>query len=216
VQIELRRLAETRDVPIRGRRAQVKEQNRRVILDAARHVFSELGYGATTVRDIIRATPLASGTFYNYFKSKEEVLQAIHDEAALAVRPALRDARLKAETAEAFVAATFRAFFAYVAANRVSFIAVKQTDSVHRRVDTPEVLAGFAELHEDIVQAMGRGLFPDSDAEFLTAAIIGVAFEMTEALQRRPTADADAAANFATTLFMGGITSLPRHTAGAN
>ena len=71
-------------VPIRskapapeGKRAQVKAQNRRIILDAARRVFAELGYGATKVRDIIRATPLAAGTFYNYFRTKEEVLEAL-------------------------------------------------------------------------------------------------------------------------------------------
>src|SRR5690348_7823195 len=86
-----------------GKRAIVKEQNRRVILDAARGVFAELGYTATTVRDIIRATPLASGTFYNYFRSKEEVFQAIRDESALALRPLLQEARRKADSAETFV-----------------------------------------------------------------------------------------------------------------
>ena len=69
-------------VAVPGKREQTKIQNRQLILDAARQVFAELGYGATTVRDIIRATPLASGTFYNYFKSKEEVFQAIRDEVA--------------------------------------------------------------------------------------------------------------------------------------
>ncbi|MBV9045210.1 MAG: helix-turn-helix transcriptional regulator, partial [Alphaproteobacteria bacterium] len=74
-----------------GKREQTKVQNREVILDAARKVFEELGFGATTVRDIIRATPLASGTFYNYFKSKEEVYQAMQEELALTIRPRLRD-----------------------------------------------------------------------------------------------------------------------------
>ena len=216
MEAELRGPVANREARAGGKRAQVKEQNRRVILDAARHVFSELGYGTTTVRDIIRATPLASGTFYNYFKSKEEVFQAIRDETALAVRPALRAARLKAESAEAFVAATFRTFFAYVAANRGSFAAATQTDSIHVHIDTPEVLAGFTELRQDVDKAMARGLFPVVDAEFFTAAIIGVAFEMAEVLQRRGTIDAEAAADFATSLFMAGITAFPRHTAGAN
>jgi AcrR family transcriptional regulator len=77
----------------KGRREQTKAQNRQLILDAARNVFAELGYGAATVRDIIRATPLASGTFYNYFKSKEEVFQAIQDESALRIRPRLHEQR---------------------------------------------------------------------------------------------------------------------------
>src|SRR5690348_13602877 len=102
-------------VPIRskkaipaGKRAQAKAQNRRIILEAAQRVFAERGYSATNVRDIIRATPLASGTFYNYFRSKEEVFQAIRDEAALNIRPKLREERMKAKTIEEFISGTFR------------------------------------------------------------------------------------------------------------
>src|ERR1700749_3731509 len=95
----------------RGRREQTKVHNRETILAAARKVFAEMGFGAATVRDIIRATPLASGTFYNYFKSKEEVYQAIRDDVALAIRPRLREERVKATTVEDFVSCSFRGFF---------------------------------------------------------------------------------------------------------
>jgi AcrR family transcriptional regulator len=54
-----------------GKREQTKLANRSAILEAGRQIFAELGYEGTTVRDIIRRTELASGTFYNYFKSKE-------------------------------------------------------------------------------------------------------------------------------------------------
>src|ERR1043165_2917728 len=108
------------DTKPKGKREITKEQNRQIILEAARRVFAELGYGATTVRDIIRATPLASGTFYNYFRSKEQIFEALRDETALQLRPVIREARLKAETAEAFLAATFRPCFAHVAANRAA------------------------------------------------------------------------------------------------
>ena len=80
------------------RREQTKIQNRETILAAARQVFVQLGFATATVRDIIRATPLASGTFYNYFKSKEEVYQALRDEVALKVRPRLREARRRASS----------------------------------------------------------------------------------------------------------------------
>ena len=60
----------------KSRRELTKAQNRETILTAAKSVFAQMGFAAASVRDIIRATPLASGTFYNYFKSKEEVYQA--------------------------------------------------------------------------------------------------------------------------------------------
>ena len=192
-----------------GKRALTREQNRRQILDAARSVFAERGYGATTVRHIIRATPLASGTFYNYFKSKEEVFRAIRDETALAMRPALREARRKAGTAEEFVRSAFESFFTHVAGNPHEAAAVKRDDSPHVRVDTPEIVAGFKELFEDIAWAMERGLLPLVDAEFLTAAMVGVAFEIAEAMQRQAAPDPKGATRFATALFLGGIATLP-------
>jgi len=207
LEAQLRRPVEQR---VAGKRAQAKEQNRRVILDAARQVFAELGYGATTVRDIIRATPLASGTFYNYFRSKEEVFQAMRDETALALRPVLREARLKCETAEAFVSETFRAFFSYVVESRANLPKLKRTEAVHVRVDTIEVLAGFEELRADLDAAIGRGLFARVDAEFLTASMVGIAFELADVLQSRETPDPEAATRFATALVMGGLAALPK------
>src|ERR1700733_9839492 len=130
-----------------GKREQTKLQNRQIILEAARQVFAELGYGATTVRDIIRATPLASGTFYNYFQSKEEVFQAMQDETALVIRPKLREAREKAATVEDFISATFRTFFEFVLTDQTNFRTIRHTaDAPRVRMDTPEVVAGFEEL----------------------------------------------------------------------
>src|SRR5262249_16510569 len=63
--------------PTRGKREQNKAQNRAEILDAAREVFTELGYDAATVRDVIRRTRLGSGTFYNYFPDKESVFREL-------------------------------------------------------------------------------------------------------------------------------------------
>jgi len=62
-------MSETATVEPIGKREKTKAANRQAILAAARRVFAQLGYEAATVRDIIRGTALASGTFYNYFRS---------------------------------------------------------------------------------------------------------------------------------------------------
>ena len=193
-----------------GKREQTKVQNRELILDAARKVFAELGFGATTVRDVIRATPLASGTFYNYFKSKEEVYEAIQEELAHAIRPRLRDERLKAKTVEEFISSTFRTFMEFMAEDHVNIRAIRHSaDTTRVRVDTPEIIAGFEELREDIDKAIAQGVFPPVDSSYLMAAIVGVAFEVAERMLQREDRDPAAAANFATALFMGGIRTLP-------
>src|SRR6201996_2096757 len=124
-----------------SRREKAKAQNRETILAAAKSVFAELGFSSATVRDVIRASPLASGTFYNYFKSKEEVYQALRDDVALAVRPNLRQARQEATSLEGFLSASFRAFFDFIAARRPEEVPAPETSRF--RMDSPEVLAGF-------------------------------------------------------------------------
>ncbi len=189
-----------------GRRELTKSQNRQAILVAARQVFADLGFGAATVRDIIRATPLASGTFYNYFKSKEEVYQAIRDEVALTIVPRLQEERANAATAEEFLAASFGAFFEFVVAQQGE-VRSDRPEASRLRLDTPEVVAGFGALRADLESAIARGLFPNIDPHFLSAAMAGVAFEISEQMLRRGCGAAPAR-DFATALFLGGIKAL--------
>ncbi len=83
-----------------GKREQTKLANRQAILDAARAVFRELGYEVATVRDIIRRTGLSVGAFYNYYRSKEEVIAALADDGARRFRPILHAEYLKAKDFE--------------------------------------------------------------------------------------------------------------------
>lgn len=53
------------------------EVRRREILLAARELFVKKGYEQTSVNDILKIVDIAKGTFYYYFVSKEEVLEAI-------------------------------------------------------------------------------------------------------------------------------------------
>lgn len=185
-----------------SRRELTKTQNRETILAAARLVFGRLGFAGATVRDIIRATPLASGTFYNYFKSKEQVYQALRDEEAQLLRPRLRHARAQAATAEEFIAACFRTFFWFE-------VEKGETKGDRFRLDSPQVLAGFEELREDIQAAMARGQLPGGDARLLTAAITGLAFELAEEVKRG--GEVEKVTRFATTLVLGGMAALAKN-----
>jgi AcrR family transcriptional regulator len=198
------------DLKARGKREETKASNRQAIIDAAREVFADLGYGATTVRDIIRATELASGTFYNYFKSKEEVFQALQDETALRVRPRLRAERIRARNFEEFVSGSFRTFFDFVKNDHTTFATMRRNPENQRvRIDTPEVIAGFDELRADLELAIKNGVVPATDADLLMAAMVGVAFEVANHLITRDDLGADEAAKFATALFLGGVQALP-------
>src|SRR3954467_7845659 len=101
------------DVAAAGRREATKHANRSAILDAAREVFADLGYGAATVRDIVRGTDLATGTFYNYFPDKEAVFRALLEDSAKEVREVVRAARREARDVESFVRNGYRAYFGF-------------------------------------------------------------------------------------------------------
>src|ERR1051326_9094019 len=109
--------------PIRGKREQTKVANRQAILDAAREVFGELGYETATVRDIIRRTGLAAGTFYNYYRSKEEVFAALADDGARRFNPILKALRSKGAGFEAFVREAMVAYFAFLADEHSNWVA---------------------------------------------------------------------------------------------
>jgi AcrR family transcriptional regulator len=52
-------------------------ERRNEILDTAEKFFAVKGYEQTTIVDILNEIGIAKGTFYYYFKSKEEVMDAI-------------------------------------------------------------------------------------------------------------------------------------------
>jgi len=53
------------------------EERRRELIDTAERLFMEKGYEHTAISDIVKELNIARGTVYYYFRSKEEILQAV-------------------------------------------------------------------------------------------------------------------------------------------
>jgi AcrR family transcriptional regulator len=197
--------------PLGGKRELTKAQNRAAIVEAAREVFAELGYDAAAVRDVIRRTDLASGTFYNYFPDKEAVFRAMLDESARDVRRRLLAVRAGAHTLEEFVGDAYRAWFEFLVEDRLMFALVQRNaDTIRAMVGDPILGAGVQELLDDLRAAIERGDIPPVDAEYLAGAMVGAAFELAIRMAERSPADVEGAARFATKLFLGGIERLGR------
>jgi len=71
-----------------GERA--KQERRRKILGAAKHVFADAGYHGASIHMIIERAQIARGTFYLYFESKAAVFNSILDVAMTDLRARLK------------------------------------------------------------------------------------------------------------------------------
>jgi hypothetical protein len=53
------------------------EESKKRIIDAAEKLFSEKGYQATSVQDVLDALSISKGGFYHYFETKMDLLAAV-------------------------------------------------------------------------------------------------------------------------------------------
>ena len=195
-----------------GRREQNKAENRAALLKAARAVFAEIGYGAAGVRDIVRRTDLASGTFYNYFKDKAEIFEAVVGEMTIdLLRRQRTGGRTRARTAEEFFRSHCSVYLHFVAEDpEILAFGRHNVSHVRMLMEKPD-LRGLAQaLHDDVRAAMERGVLPRIDVGYFVAALSGVVFEVSVAMVARDPVDPDEATEFATRLLLGGISTLPR------
>ncbi|HQS17003.1 TetR/AcrR family transcriptional regulator [Reyranella sp.] len=194
-----------------GRRELNKVENRTALLKAARGVFAEMGYGAASVRDIVRRTDLASGTFYNYFKDKDEIFEAVVAELTGVLLQRHREGRGRATSAEEFVREHYAAYFNFLAEDpELLALARSSFTAVRTLLDKPDVRALAIALNDDIRAAIASGILPNVDVSYLSASMAGIAFEISMVMVARDPVDPAAAAEFATHLMLGGLDKLPR------
>jgi AcrR family transcriptional regulator len=195
-----------------GKREQTKVQNRQAILDAAREVFGELGYETATVRDIIRRAGLAAGTFYNYYRSKEEVFAALADDGARRFAPILKGLRGHGHGFDTFVQLAIAAYFNFLADEHNNWAARRPAGEPHLHIqgETPEMAAVFAEVRDALSEAIADRQGPAADPDYMAAACIAIAREVGDKMLERRPIDTKGATAFAVTMILDGLRGLPK------
>ncbi len=192
-----------------GKRERTKAANRAAILQAAREVFAEMGYGAANIRDIVRGTDLASGTFYNYFPDKESVFRAIVEASAQDARAQVRSARDAARTLDEFVQLGFRAYFEFVSRDIDTLVLMRRNAGTIRSLfDEPAIGAGTEELRADLDRAIAGGLVPAHDTEYMAAAMVGAGIELALKMVEREPPDVEGATAMASAIFIAALRAL--------
>ncbi|MCB1178735.1 MAG: TetR/AcrR family transcriptional regulator [Leptospiraceae bacterium] len=202
-------------MPDKSKRENTKKSNRDKILIAARKVFGEKGLDGTNVRDIIRGSKLSTGTFYNYFKSKEEIFDVILDEIILDIHNKSRETWLKVwKSGAGDITKGFEEFF-NIFQNNPDYLHFFSKNQRHvRELRYNGKISGIlASLEGDIEEAIKEGKLPSFPVRFVTILLFGCVFEFLADMIITPgSINIKETSENLSAFFRGGILSLSVNT----
>ncbi|MFG1770186.1 TetR/AcrR family transcriptional regulator [Nocardia salmonicida] len=142
-----------------GSRREKSAETEQALKDAARQVFAEHGYLNAKITDITTAAGRAAGSFYNHFASKEELLQALLRDMAVASDERAADPEHNGDfTDPAAVRYHVRGYWTFAREHASVLRAIGQAALVSP--DFARIIAGFgAEQRADIADHVAD--FPD-------------------------------------------------------
>lgn len=151
---------------------------RRTALEAAAKLFSERGFGGTSMRDVAKALNISRPAVYYYFKSKEEILASLVDEVTIySEQLAAGVADVRAEPVEALYEMV-RNHAAFVLQNPLIFRVIERgendLDGKARAINKRAKRALMEKFRSTIDRGIGSGRFRSVDAGVAALAIIGM------------------------------------------
>jgi AcrR family transcriptional regulator len=192
--------------PPEGKRARNKIANRAAILEAARRCFLEHGYEAVTIRDVIRLSGLAAGTFYNYFPDKESLFRALVEVPLGEMQDRIHATRERATDIESFFYESFLASLQVVRADPAFFELMFRNEPVVRSFYNDNVFGVIMQsLKVDLQDAMVRGVVPELDVDALTAITFGAGYELVRLVAGDNRRKPEEIARLVTDLFLHGM-----------
>lgn len=196
--------------------ADAKQQRREQILAAAAEVFAEKGYHSASISDVIVRAGIARGTFYLYFTSKHNVLEAILDGVLSTLRSRIMPIEVGPEARPPNVQ-----LFENI--RRVLSFATEEpllTRLVLEHGLSPDdVVAGrvtrfwdhVAEMIEaSLTQGMELGMVRECDVAIVARASLGAIRGVVELLAFGEDADLDRATSEVIAFAMRGVIQIPK------
>lgn len=176
------------EIKVASRAERQRLRTRRLLLDAGRTLIAAKGVAGLRIQEITEQADIALGSFYNYFASKDELLEAVITES-LSDLASATITNVSDDTDPAAVVALANLRFIRLAYDEPDFARLVVN------IGHSEALFGDA-VHPHARIAVERGIesgrFVVADIEVLLTAVIGGAFALIrEILDGRhgPTAD---------------------------
>jgi AcrR family transcriptional regulator len=157
-----------------SRRASRGRQTRRRLLDAAEEVFAELSFHDASIVRIVERAGVAQGTFYIYFRSKQQIFEELVSDLNVRLRKAMSTAASGGGSRYEAERRGFAAFFRFTAEHPALYRVIREAefvapDAMHRHYE--KIVEGYVRALEP---AMETGEVAPSDPVVLAWALIAV------------------------------------------
>ena len=189
-----------------------KAQRREEILAAAKAVFADRGFHATTIADVAKAAGISYGSIYWYFESKDALFHALMDHQEQALRATIERSvgqMTAVDNVELFRMAV-RATFEFFEADRdVVKLLFRDSLVLGDRFDRhlAGIYEGFvADIEKTIAAAQAAGHVVDAPPRMIAFSVGALISQL--ALRRLSTDDglpADVVADYVVTLLLDGL-----------
>ena len=155
------------------------ERTRGAFRDGAKHVVAQKGFLRTTVTDIAAAAGKSPASFYNYYDSKEDLLEELAEEFRQDTLQRAQPAFRSGVPVEQIMEDSVRAYWESYKAHLAELVGVFQVAMIDERFAERwrEIrLAGIVTIADGVRRAQDQGYCPGVDP-WLTAGAIGSMFE---------------------------------------
>ncbi|MEJ7649111.1 MAG: TetR/AcrR family transcriptional regulator [Nakamurella sp.] len=191
----------------------LSRSDRRVqLLTAARSVFSDQGYHASSMDDIAEAAGVSKPVLYQHFSSKLQLYVALLEISADEMVGRVRSALAAAEDNKERVRGTIRAYFDFVADNQQAYRLIFESD-LHSEIEVQTLVDRATEgcvqaLTETIMKNTGED---QSHSRLLAAGLVGLSHVSARFwISEQTPIERDVAIELLSTLAWRGISRFPQ------
>ncbi|SRR5258708_1522652 len=163
------------------------EDKRNAILSAAIQIFAERGLGAPTMA-ITNAAGIAEGSLFTYFKTKDELINALYCELKLELADAMMSGFPRKQSVRHRLEHVWNGYVQWGASNRDRQKVLKQIQ-VWGGLTEESKQAGFApftEIQRMTEDAVAQRIYKDVPQALIQAALVALAEMTMEFMAREP------------------------------
>lgn len=154
------------------------EDKKSRICAAAINLFSNKSFNQTTVEEIARETGVGKGTFYNYFESKEYLLNFLLDYGTVKLINYVRDSIKEEMPADDKLETAIDSHLQYFGDNHDYFVFYLREMWSYRKGLEDQILKlkeDYITIFEDIIkEGKEKGVFKDVDTETISSGLFGL------------------------------------------